>query len=285
MVRDYLEIISDDNNNNNKINNNNNNNYNYNNKTSNQNSYSELTKKTIDEFNENDDEKIKIILPSELSKKKKKINKKLNKEFKKIKIISIIILLIIGYIFYQPFILYISSILKSNPTFYYYYLFIKNEISNHTILGLIFSSFFGSIFFLALPSEALFIYFLDSTNYHPILIILIMVFGNILGLIFNYLFGRLMGKKVLMLLFKEKKFFDYKEKIDEYGGIIALFGNIFPGPFEVLSVFYGGFKYKFSYYLFLSSIGRIIKYSLLFIAFYFYWPQIIYYWSLIKNII
>ena len=132
--------------------------------------------------------------------------------------------------------------------------------------------------------------FYASTTFVPmalplaILLSSIMVFGNLLGLIFNYGFGRIMGERVLIFIFKEKKFFSYQEKINNYGGYILLFGNIFPGPFEILSVFYGGFKYKFSYYLFLAMVGRLIKYTALFIAFYFYWPQIIFYWTNFKSL-
>jgi len=237
----------------------------------------------IDEDTNNYNSKPKITLPSEKEKNNKKKLKKLSPYIKTFKYSSIISFIILIYLFYVPILLYISSLLKSNPTFFYYYSFVKTQITNNTILGLGFASILGSIFFLAIPSEALFIYFLNSTNYNFLLIIVIMVIGNLFGLIFNYGFGRLMGKRVLKFLFKEKKFYNYQEKIDTIGGYILFFGNIFPGPFEVLSVFYGGFKYNFKIYIFLSFIGRLIKYTLLFIAFHFYWVEINYYWILTKS--
>lgn len=232
-----------------------------------------------------DDNKVKdsFILPSKREEIKKKKLKKLSPYLKTFKYSIYISIGLLIYIFYQPMILYFSSLLKSNPTIYSYFLFVKLQIVNNTLLGLFFASVLGSIFFLALPSEAIFIYFLDSTNYNFLFIILIMVIGNIIGLLFNYGFGRIMGERVLRFIFKEKKFFSYQEKIDKYGGLIIFFGNIFPGPVEIFSVFYGGFKYNLKQYLFLSFMGRLIKYVLLFLAFKFYWIEITYYWLYIKG--
>lgn len=234
-----------------------------------------MNKEYYDEIEENKGENPRIILPSEIEREKKERKKKLSPYFKTIKYTSIISILFLIYLFYQPILLYFTSLLKANPTIFSNYLFIKAQIANNTIFGLFFMGFFGSLFFLALPSEAIFIYFLDSTNHNFIIIILIMIIGNTMGLIFNYGFGRILGKRVIRFMFK-KNFFKYKEKIDKFGGLILFFGNIFPGPVEILSIFYGAFKFDFKRYVFLSFMGRMIKYILLFLAFFFFWDQIIY---------
>ena len=187
--------------------------------------------------------------------------------------------------FYNQIILYFLEILKTNPTIYSYYLFIESEISNNSLKGLFFVSILGSLFFLIIPSEALFIYYLTNTNYTFPLLILLMVFGNLIGLIFNYFFGRIMGRKILKLIFGEKKYFAYKEKIDNYGGYVILFGNIFPGPIEAIAVFFGGFKFNFLRYVYLSFFGRLIKYIILFLIFYFFWDTLMFsYNDFINNI-
>ena len=227
--------------------------------------------------------KKKFLLPSEKHRQKREKLKKISPYIKTFKYSGIISFIVLIYLFYNPILLFLSSILQSNPTYYYYFLFVENQISNNTILGLSFASILGSIFFLVLPSEALFIYFLSSTNYNFLLIIFIIVFGNLIGMTFNYLFGRILGKRTLKFLFKEKKFYDYQEKVENVGGYFLFFGNIFPGPIEVLSVFYGGFRYSFLRYLTLVFFGRLIKFSIIFIAFHFFWTDVSYYWVLFKT--
>lgn len=101
-------------------------------------------------------------------------------------------------------------------------------------------------------------------------------------MIFNYLFGRIVGKNLLWLLFK-KRYWEFKAKIDRFGGIVLFLGNILPGPIELLAVFYGGFKFSFFRYVYLVFMGRLIKFILLFIAFYFFWDQLVLYYSLLLD--
>lgn len=225
----------------------------------------------------------KIELPSDISRKKRKSREKKTKFFKKFKWPFIISLLIVAYLFYQPFVLFILNILKSNPTTYNYYLTVESNILNKTLLGLFFISILGSLFFLILPSEAIFLYYLNSTSYFFGFTILVTVIGSLVGLTFNYFFGFALGERVLMFLFK-KNFFKYKEKIEKYGGLVLFFGNILPGPIEVLAVFYGSFKFDYKRFLFLAMMGRLIKYIILFIAFFFFWDQITFYYNSIMNL-
>lgn len=214
-----------------------------------------------------------LTLPSDLEQPIRRKRRGTRKKKKSIKLWVIIAFVAAIYLFYDAILSWIMDILKSNPTVYSIYLAFEAEIVNNTVKGLFLVSIFGSLFFLAIPSEALFIYFLDSTNYYAIVIILLMVFGNLAGLAFNYIFGRAFGERFVRMIFTSS-FDKYKEKIEKYGGIILLLGNIFPGPIEVLSVFYGSFKFNFKRYLFLAFMGRLIKYLILFCIFYFYWDSI-----------
>ncbi len=207
--------------------------------------------------------------------KEKKYYKKSSKKLKWIIILSIAGVL---YLFYDQIILFLLDILKKNPTSYKYFLYLQSQISNNTIPGLFLLSILGSIFFLVFPSEALFIYFLNTTNYFGPLIIILMIAGNLIGLLFNYFFGFILGERILRWMFKEN-FESYKNKIKLYGGYVLFFGNIFPGPIELLSVFYGGFKFNLTKYVFLAFMGRLIKYVILFIAFVFFWDQIMFYYN------
>lgn len=245
----------------------------------------ELNENKLNE-NKTNQIKPKLILPSEYNKlnneEKYKDKIQTKKQYLKIfKLAFIISLGILLYLFYDSIILFFFNILKQNPTLYQNFLYIQNHISNNTVLGIFFLGILGSLFFLALPSEALFIYFLSSTSYLPIIIIALIICGNLIALIFNYFIGWILGEKIVQFIFK-KNFFKYKDLIEKYGGFVIFLGNIFPGPFEILSVFYGSFKFEFSRYVFLAFMGRLIKYILITIAFYFYWNEIISFYYSIK---
>lgn len=190
----------------------------------------------------------------------------------------IIAAVIIIYLFYTPMLKFFLGLLEANPTLYSYYLYVEAQITNETLKGLFFITILGTLFFLALPSEAVFIYFLSSTNHQIYLIILSALIGNIIGMSINYGFGRLVGQKPLKWLFK-KNFENYKEKVQKYGGWVLLIGNIIPGPIEVLAIFFGGFKFKYPVYVYLVLIGRLIKYLILLVAFIFFWESIIVYYE------
>lgn len=221
----------------------------------------------------------KIVLPSEISKEKSKKKVENAKVLKKVKWTFIAMFALIVYFYYANIVHFFLDILKQNPTVFDYYLFVETNISNNTLKGLFFMSFLGSLFFLVLPSEALFIYFLSTTSHFPLFILTITVFGSLLGLGFNYFFGRFIGKNLLKKIFSEEKFYNYKEKINKFGGYVLLIGNILPGPIEVLAVFYGGFKFEFKRFIYLAFIGRLIKYVLLFLAFFFFWEEITFYYN------
>lgn len=230
-----------------------------------------------------DDDSGKLELPSDRDYKKSKSKPKLsNSEKKKIKFWIIISLIILIYLFYEPALNKIQEILKLNPTIYKIYLGVESQIINNTILGIFYVSIFGSLFFLTLPSEALFVYFLSSTQHFFFLLIILMVFGNLVGLIFNYSIGRLLGERFASKLFS-KSFNKYQKLINKYGGWILLLGNIFPGPVELLTIFYGSFKYNFKQYVYLCFIGRLTKYTLLFIIYLFFWDQITFFYDDIIN--
>jgi membrane protein YqaA with SNARE-associated domain len=226
----------------------------------------------------------KIVLPSELD--RMQAAKPRNPYIKYIK--WTIIILIVLYLYFNFHVVkgYFFDILKQNPTIYSYYLYMEAHIANATYIGLFFVSILGSLFFLALPSEMLFIYYLGfSDHFFPVLIVL-MIAGNLVGLFINYAFGWVLGERFLLWMFKEKKFWQYKDRVDRYGGYLLFIGNILPGPIEVLVLFYGGFKFNLKRYMFLCFMGRLTKYIILFIAYYFFWDQILlFYEGYIENLL
>ncbi len=240
---------------------------------------SELTKKTNVSHKKNKYNKKNYDFNSNDIHNKKYLQKKFTKSHGKLYKWSLILIIIIMlYFYYNQALTFLMDILKSNPKLYELYLFIEAEIARNTLRGLFFVSILGSLFFLTLPAEALFIYFLNATDYNFVIIILIMLSGSIIGLIFNYSFGWLLGERIIKFMFR-KNFEKYKEKIDKWGGLVLFFGNIVPGPIELLTVFYGAFKFNFTRFAYLCMMGRLIKFIIIFILFYFYWDQFIFFYE------
>ncbi len=220
-----------------------------------------------------------MTLPSEREHIKKKRKKVLNKRLKPFKYGTIILIIFLIYLFYNTILEIFFDYLARNPTLYSTYLYIESQITNLTLTGLFFFSILSTLFFLILPSEATFLYYIDVTNHFFLLIILFCIIGNAVGMTINYLFGRVLGEKILIKMFKEKDFYKYKDVIERYGGYMLFFGNIFPGPIEFIAVFYGGFKFEYKKYIYLAMMGRLIKYTILFLAYTFYWDQITFYYN------
>ncbi|MCA9486080.1 VTT domain-containing protein [Candidatus Woesearchaeota archaeon] len=201
-----------------------------------------------------------------------------DKKFSLLKWIFIVILLLFLYVNYNNVALFFLYLMTLHPTLYQNYLFIEHQIVSNTLLGMFFIATLGSLFFLLLPLEALFIYYLDSSLHASYVILGVVLAGSMLAMSFNYFFGRILGERVLRWMFK-RNFEKYEDKIDNYGGYVLFFGSILPGPIELLAVFFGGFKFPFSRYFYLVFMGRLIKFLLLFIAYSFFWDSIIFYYD------
>lgn len=197
-----------------------------------------------------------------------------NKSSKVIKWLYILLLIFIIYMFYHKITSTIMDYFNSNPSIYNNFLYFSSQIKNSTLAGLFYISILGAIFFLAIPMEAIFIYYLSSTFHSTFFIISIIVLGSIIGLTINYFIGWILGDKVLKKFFEKENYDKYKNYITKYGGFVLVIGNIIPSPIEPLTLLYGSFNYSYKKFLILCLIGRIIKYTLLFIAFYFFWDQL-----------
>lgn len=202
-------------------------------------------------------------------------------EKKKLKFWTIILIIALILVFYELIVAYLQDLLRANPTVHKFYLNVEHEIRSSTLKGLLYVSILGSFFFLAFPGEALFVYYLSATNYFFIIVIIMMTLGNIVGLSFNYFLGRMLGQNLVEKMFK-KNHEKYEKRIEKYGGYVLFFGNIIPGPIELLTVFYGAFKYDYSRYVYLCFMGRLIKYIIIFTLFTFYWDSITIFYEDIK---
>jgi membrane protein YqaA with SNARE-associated domain len=170
--------------------------------------------------------------------------------------ISIVALIIIfGIIFYFflrntniMFIDFIKSIFSN----------IYSEIKLGSILGAIYTTLFGGLFFVFLPLEVLFITFLDSVN--PILLTTIFMIGLSISYMTNYFVGMYFAKFVKHLIGAEQ-FYKTKGIMNKYGKMTILIMNLTPQmPSQQLAAILGVFKYnKMRFYAFFF-LGNLIKF-------------------------
>jgi len=166
----------------------------------------------------------------------------------------IVILAIIYYVVQQG---YLATFMQSHPWLWAVYQYIHQLAAEKSLLGLFFATFFGGLFFITMPIEVTFLYFL-SLGYNVPLIILIALAGDTLGLIVDYSIGWLLGKRVLRFFLKDTydKFINI---IERFGGVIILFGNIIPFPIQLVSLVIGTTRYSIKKFVIYSAIGKLIK--------------------------
>lgn len=142
---------------------------------------------------------------------------------------------------------------------------IYQEIAGRTLLGLFYISAFSTLFFVFLPAEIPFIYYI-MLDYNPVIIISIAVVGNTIGLMADYYMGRLLGQGLMQKLLKEK-YEKWMKWVERWGGSMIVFGNAIPFPIEPISVVIGALKYPSKKFLMWSIVGRVIKFILTWFVF------------------
>jgi len=167
---------------------------------------------------------------------------------------------------------YILGLLGKNTTVWQAYEHIIWHISNRSLLGLFYFTFFGNLFFLSLPDEIIFILYL-GLGFPLVHVIAIALVANILGMIINYFLGCLISKKLIKKILKHK-YTDYSIKMKHNGWMIILFGNIFPSPIQLVSVMFGSMRYGFWRFLLYTVMGKICKFTAMFYGYSYYMSMV-----------
>lgn len=181
--------------------------------------------------------------------------------------------IIIGILaFYQPLLSLFMQHLYQYPTIASYLSIIEIEWLTRSLRGLFLMGFFGSLFFISLPTEFVFIQYL-STSTHIIIIITVLTLANVLAMIINYIFGFVVGRNLLRFWLRNK-YDSYQDTIHYWGSYILVIGNIIPSPIELVALVFGASKFPLVKYMYLVAIGRVIRYMIILYLFYQY-PHII----------
>lgn len=158
----------------------------------------------------------------------------------------------------------LQAIVQQHPLLWAAYQHITAQVEGRTLLGLFYAALFGSLFFITLPIEVIFLYYTTLTH-DLFALVLISLTGILLGMSINYCIGRLLGERFLRFVLG-----DYFQKLkninDRFGTLFVFFGNLIPSPIEPFSVLLGGTKYSLRKFLVYTFLGKLMKLILLVIG-------------------
>ncbi len=157
-------------------------------------------------------------------------------------------------------------LLQQNPTLWVVYQAIAAEIESRSLLGLFYAASFGALFFIALPVELIFLYYL-GLNYYFVQVLTITLVGNLLGIAVDYFCGWIIGPKVLQWFMKKETYEVFHRKIEKAGAFLVIVGNIIPFPIEPFTVFLGAVRYGFFRLILYTAIGKAVKFGLLWLGY------------------
>lgn len=127
--------------------------------------------------------------------------------------------------------------------------------------------FAGYLFFMLMPVEILFTYYLmEDFNIQVLLIAALLT--AIAAQIIDYIIGYFLGDRIIDRLIGEKKYKKREKFISKYGGVAIFTFNLFPLSSSVLSLVAGMVRYRFRYFLLYSFLGLFLKYTILVLYFF-----------------
>lgn len=144
---------------------------------------------------------------------------------------------------------------------------IKNEIGGLSLLGALYTTTFGGLFFLPIPTEFLFFAFLRAGAF-PAALVFLYIFGLVISFTINYKVGERLtefSKKIIT----PKRFYKFKVSVNKYGMATVFAFNVLPLPAQPLAAMLGVFKYNKAKFYLAFILGQGIKFSVFALA-YFY---------------
>ena len=126
----------------------------------------------------------------------------------------------------------------------------------------------GYLFFLLMPVELLFFYYL-SEGHNALLLIILAVGTALIAQMIDYLIGILASKKIIEDYIGIKTYKKFKKKmLGKYRNLIIIFFNITFLSSPIIALIAGIMKIKLKNLLIYSAIGLLLKYTILTLAYY-----------------
>ena len=135
-----------------------------------------------------------------------------------------------------------------------------------TLPSIFYSSLFGGLFFVTIPTEAVFIHYLRA-GYNFLIVIPIFISCFFIAYNINYFIGMHLAE-ISKKIITTKKFYKVKTIINKYGDWAILGINAIPFfPAQPLSAILGVFKYNRKRFYFYFLLGQTIKHFALAIGY------------------
>jgi len=126
--------------------------------------------------------------------------------------------------------------------------------------------FAGYLFFLLMPVEILFAYYLVESFNVPLLYV-VAVITAIVAQIIDYAIGHFFSDHVIHKMIGVKRYNKTKNYMDKYGNLTVFVFNLFPLSSSVLSAVAGILRYNFRNFVIYSLAGLSIKYLVIIFLF------------------
>jgi len=134
---------------------------------------------------------------------------------------------------------------------------ITSNISASSLLGILYSSIIGGLFFIFLPMEVLFARFVNSG--YPLVTVFVVYFtGLTIAYTLNYFLGARLANFSKKLI-TPRKFYSLKGKLNRYGGLVVFLFNATPLPSQILAALLGVFKYNKTRFYIYFFLGQGVK--------------------------
>ncbi|MAE42976.1 hypothetical protein CMO93_04340 [Candidatus Woesearchaeota archaeon] len=127
--------------------------------------------------------------------------------------------------------------------------------------------FAGYLFFMLMPVEILFTYYIVEDFDISILFIVALITA-IVAEIIDYLIGYLVSSQVIHNMIGDRRYKKANKYIDKYGGLGVFVFNLFPLSSSVLSLAAGIVRYRFRNFVIYSFAGLLAKYTILIFLFF-----------------
>ena len=176
-------------------------------------------------------------------------------------LIFIVVFLLALYIIYYNRTWFLGIIEKS-PLLLAFYQHVVAQIDGKTLLGLFYAASFGALAFIAFPIEVLFFYYL-SLDFDLFPLILVTVFGAMLGMVVNYALGFFLGERLLRFILGGRSYERLKHLGERWGSLVVFLGSVIPSPIEPLALLLGGMGFSLRKFLVYVFYGKVLKFLLL----------------------
>lgn len=131
-----------------------------------------------------------------------------------------------------------------------------------SVLSFAIVNFSGYLFFLFMPVELAFLFYL-RTGYDPWILNSVALGTAVLSQSIDYLIGYFFSSKIIDRMIGRRRYEKAEAEIRKYGKLTLLVFNLFPLSSPVIALAAGMLKYRVKDALLYSCIGLVAKYLLL----------------------